>query len=82
MTTNTAARILATDNLSFGFVDGTTVLVSAGQHDYDRDGRSVSVTVSEGEVSFRVSDTTDHAFFWMNTEEARAFAQHILDATA
>jgi hypothetical protein len=81
MTTATSPRIITTHDHGYSIVADSTVMVLTGKHDYTPK-RSVSILASEGELSISVADASDHATFWMNTEEARLFAQAILDATA
>ena len=81
MTTATATHIIATHDRAYACVEGSTVLVNTGKHDYTPKSRA-SILANEGEVSITVADSMDHATFWMNTDEARLFAQAILDATA
>lgn len=81
MTTATAPTIIATDDLRWAFVVDSKVLVSTGKHDYTSERRA-SILANEGEVSITVADSIEHTTFWMNTDEARLFAQAILDATA
>lgn len=82
-TTTTRPRVLTTHDGRYGFVTNSTVLVSTGNHDHAASHHNFpSYTVHEGEVSFHVTGSTEHATFWMTTEEARLFAQAILDATA
>ena len=60
--------------------DNMTVIT--GTHDYDT-ARFMSVDVRHsGRVSIHIRDSREHAGVFMDREDARAFAQAILDATA
>ena len=81
MNTATAPRTVTTTDGKYAIIADTTVSVVAGKHDYDGK-RSASVNNFGTGVSLSASDGTDHATFYMSREEARLFAQAILNATA
>jgi hypothetical protein len=83
MTTATAPRIITSADAKYAIIDETTVIVVAGSHDFKPNHRSVSINnLSDGTVSLSAADGDRHATFYMSREEARLFAQAILDATA
>jgi hypothetical protein len=83
MQTATAPRIITSLDAKYAIIDETTVIVVAGSHDFDRNRRSVSINnLKDGTVSLSAADGDMHATLYMSREEARLFAQAILDATA
>jgi hypothetical protein len=81
MTTATAPRTIATTSGNYAMIADTTVRVVAGSHD-DDGKRSATVHAFDNIVGLSASDEVRHATFYMSRDEARMFAQAILDATA
>lgn len=83
MQTTTAPRTITSTDGRYAIIDDTAVIVVAGSHTFDRNRRSVSIhQLDDSSVSLSAADGDMHATFYMSREEARVFAQAILDATA
>ena len=83
MTTATAPHIIATDDRRYAIMENTTVVVVARSHDFDSKRRSLTLNnIDENNVALSAADCDRHATFYLSREEARLFAQAILDATA
>ncbi|HEY7822570.1 MAG TPA: hypothetical protein VIG24_07050 [Acidimicrobiia bacterium] len=83
MTTATAPRIISSETSNYAIIADNRVSVVAFEHDYEpRHSMSVSMHGDDNRVAISASDPTAHATFFMSREEARLFAQAILDATA
>lgn len=77
---NAEPRVITSDDGNYAFIVDTTVLVSAFPHDYeDRHSASVS-RLADGRIVMAASDPTNHATIYLQPNEARMFAQAILDA--
>jgi len=82
MTTATTTRIIATEDRGYAIIADTSVLVSAGKHDWTDERRVSVLRGADGDVSVNAADGSDHATIWLSRDEARLLAQAILDAIA
>ena len=81
MTTATTTRIIATEDHTYSILADSGIIVLTGKHDY-REDRGASILRNENGITISAHDTMDHATVCMSRDEARLFAQAILDATA
>ena len=77
----TTPRIITTADRGYSILVDSSISVLTGKHEWTS-ARGLSMLCNDAGVSISAGDSMDHATIWMSREEARLFAQAILDATA